>query len=274
MEMISTARYKSYFNRWLTIVDYHDALARAAYLLVSSRAPIDHPLMRENSSGRWCILAIGSSRGLCGSYNTSVYRIVDVHVNRAKVLDKKLDLRVPDGKLVNVLHHHGTTPTKVYTGFEEVPSDAQIAQIADEVVGQYMAGLLDFFGIVYMRFFSVTGQQAQTLTVMPFTELVDDLTTRAKVIWPWELSFEDFFMSPSAPEIVEGLVKMAVHSSIKKCFMDAALSEHLSRMVAMRNATENAEDMIRNLTADYNRARQGTITRELLDIIGGTGALQ
>jgi F-type H+-transporting ATPase subunit gamma len=190
------------------------------------------------------------------------------------MLTKKLDIYVPDGKLINTLRYHGISPTQVYSGFDEIPSDAQIAQITDDVLGRYMAGQLDFFGVVYMRFYSATGQQAQTLTVMPFAELVDDLTTRAKVIWPWELSFEDFYMSPSAPEIVEGLVRMAVHSSIKRCFVDAALSEHLARMVAMRNATDNAEEMIDDLTAEYNRARQGMITRELLDIISGTGALQ
>jgi F-type H+-transporting ATPase subunit gamma len=124
-----------------------------------------------------------------------------------------------------------------------------------------------------MRFHSVTGQQAQTLTIMPFTELIEDLATQAKAIWPWELTFDDFLMSPGPGQIIEALAKMTIHSSIKRCFTDAALSEHLARMVAMRNATENAQDMIKQLTADYNRARQGQITRELLDIIGGTGVL-
>jgi F-type H+-transporting ATPase subunit gamma len=137
-----------------------------------------------------------------------------------------------------------------------------------------MAGRLDFLGVVYVQFYSATSQQAQTLTIMPFTELIDDLVTRATVIWPWELTFEDFLVSPSAPKIIEALARMVIHSSIKRCFMDAALSEHLARMVAMRNATENAQDMIKQLTADYNRARQTQITRDLLDIIGGTGVLQ
>ncbi len=66
---------------------------------------------------------------------------------------------------------------------------------------------------------------------------------------------------------------MIIRSSIQSCFMDAALSQHVARMVAMRNATENAEDLIKELTAEYNRARQGQITREFLDIIGGVGEL-
>jgi len=274
MEMISTARYKSYYNKWLSIVDYHESLARAAYLLATSPVPIEHPIMKLNTSGRWAILAIGSTRGLCGGYNNYVYRIVEVHVKRAKELGKKLEVFVPEGKLANILHYHGVTPSKVFTDFGEMPTDEQVAEISEQFVGQYMEGRLDYLGVVYMRFHSVTGQQAQTLTIMPFTELIEDLATQRRALWPWELTFDDFLMSPGPSEIIEALARMTIRSSIKRCFMDAALSEHLARMVAMRNATENAEDMIKDLTAEYNHARQTQITRDLLDIIGGTGVLE
>jgi F-type H+-transporting ATPase subunit gamma len=125
-----------------------------------------------------------------------------------------------------------------------------------------------------MRFYSASSQHAQTLTILPLLELVDDLTTRAQVIWPWDLTFEDFHMSPSANAIVESLARMLMHYSMQSCFLDAILSEHLARMVAMRSATENAEDMIRELTTDYNRARQSQITSELLDIVSGMGTLE
>ncbi len=273
MQMVSTAMYKSYFNKWLAVVDYYDALAQAGYLLLSSQVPIADPLLKENSSGRSAVLIIGSKRGLCGSYNNSIYRLFDVHLKRAKALGKKLDIYAPVGKLVNVLNYHGVTPTRVYSDFGEMPTDSQIHDMADEFMSQYMAGELDYFGIVYMRFYSISSQQAQTLTIMPLTELIDDLTTRAKAIWPWNLSFEDFYLSPSPKEIIEGLGRMIIRSSIKSCFMDAILSEHVARMVAMRNATENADEMIKELTAEYNRARQTQITGELLDIIGGIGDL-
>jgi F-type H+-transporting ATPase subunit gamma len=242
--------------------------------MATSPPPIEHPRMKLNSCGRLVILAIGSTRGLCGGYNNAVYRIVEVHVKMAKQLGKKLDVLVPEGKLATILSYHGIKPAKVYTDFGEMPTDEQLAEISEQLVSQYMAGRLDYLGVVYMRFHSVTGQQAQTLTIMPFTELIEDLVTQRRAIWPWELTFDDFLMSPGPGQIIEALAKMTIHSSIKRCFMDAALSEHLARMVAMRNATENAQDMIKQLTADYNRARQTQITRELLDIIGGTGVLE
>jgi F-type H+-transporting ATPase subunit gamma len=262
LEMISSARYKTYSGRWALTGEYRDALARIGYLLATPQQPIDHPLLTENASGRMVILAIGSRKGLCGAYNSEIYDLVDVHVQQARARDRQLDIYVTRSKLESTLAFHGLAPAKVYT------------DIADDFIDQYMAGKLDYMGVVYKRFYSASSQQAQTLTIMPLLELVDDLTTRAQVIWPWDLTFENFDMSPSAGRIVETAARMLMHYSIQSCFMDAALSEHLARMVAMRNATDNAEDMIRQLTADYNRARQTQITSELLDIISGMGPLE
>jgi F-type H+-transporting ATPase subunit gamma len=274
MEMLSTARYRLYHNRWVSIVDYHDALARAGYLLASSEVPIQHPILKENACGRSAIMAIGSSRGLCGGYNSAVFRIVNAHVTRARSLGRTLEVYAPERKILPILHYHGVEVTKVYRGMGEMPTGEQIDEMADQFITEYMEGRLDYFGIVYMRFFSATSQRAQTLTILPLTELIDDLTTRSTVIWPWDLAFEDFHLSPPADMFIEALARMIIRSSIEMCFMDAALSEHLARMIAMRNATDNAEEMIRELTAQYNRARQTQITSELLDIIGGSGALR
>jgi F-type H+-transporting ATPase subunit gamma len=274
MEMVSTAKYRAYHNRRTAIVEYHDALARAGYLLVTPQVPIEHPLLKENSSGRSAILAIGSTKGLCGAYNDYICRLVQVHVYAAKEMGRKLDIYAPARRLVSTLNYHGIIPTKIYHDLDEIPSDIQIDEIAGDFVEQYMKGSLDYFGIVYMRYYSASSQHAQTLTILPLTELIDDLATRATSLWPWELSFEDFYLSPSAAEVIEGLAKMMIHSSIETCFMDAAISEHLARMVAMRNATDNAEEMIRELTSEYNRERQSQITGELLDIIGGSEALR
>jgi F-type H+-transporting ATPase subunit gamma len=271
LEMISSARYKSYSGRWALTGDYRDALARIAYLLATPEEPIDHPLLKENSSGRTAILVIGSRKGLCGSYNSEIFRLLEVHVHLAKTRGKQLDIYMPRGRLESMLTFHGLTPTKVYTDLDEMPSDPQIRTIADDFIDQYMSGALDSMGIVYMRYYSASSQHAQTLTILPLQELVDDLTTRSQVIWPWDLTFEDFYLSPSPDTIVESAARMLMHYSMQSCFLDAILSEHLARMVAMRSATENAEDMIKQLTTDYNRARQTQITSELLDIVSGMG---
>jgi len=274
LEMISSARYKAYSGRWALTGEYRDALARIAYLMATPERPLEHPLLKENTSGRTAILAIGSRKGLCGSYNSDVFHLLQVHIKQAQARGNQLDIYVPRSRLEGLMTYHGITPAKVYTDLDEMPTDPQIRTIAEEFVGQYMSGDLDYIGIVYKRFYSASSQQAQTLTILPLHDLVDDLTTRTQIIWPWDLTFEDFYLSPAADQIIEGLAQMLVHYSIRSCFLDAVLSEHLARMIAMRNATDNAEDMIKQLTQDYNRARQTQITSELLDIVSGMGALE
>jgi F-type H+-transporting ATPase subunit gamma len=274
MEMISTARYKVYSNKRTAVVEYHNALAQVGYLLVTPQKPIEHPLLKENNSNHSAILALGSSRGLCGAYNNYVSNLVDAHIKTAVQLGKSLDIYATRSRLLSLLNYHRITPKKIYPDIDKSLDTTQIDEIADEFIDQYTAGHINHFSIVYTRYYSASRQQVQTLTILPLTELIDNLTTRATVIWPWKLSFEDFYLSPSAFEIANAFARTIVRSSIKACFTDAALSEHLARMIAMRNATDNADDMIKQLTNDYNRARQTQITGELLDIISGTGALQ
>jgi F-type H+-transporting ATPase subunit gamma len=274
MQIVSTAAFKSYHKKWLAVAEFHHALAQAGYLLVTSETPLEHPLLKSNSSGRSALLVIGSKGGLCGSYNTAIFEHLGKHIEIAKSAGQDLSIYAPQGRLVGLLHARGIEPAKIYSGLGEVPSDAQIHDIAADFVERYTAGQLDSFSIVYMSFFSPGHQQTQTMTIMPLHELIDHLTTRARAIWPWDLTFEDFLMSPSPEEIIESLATMIIHTTVKACFLEAALSEHVARMVAMRNATKNAEDMIRDLTAEYNRARQTNITSELLDIISGIGVLR
>jgi F-type H+-transporting ATPase subunit gamma len=273
MEMMSTAKYKAYREKLSDTVDFYDALAQAAFLLISSPEPLKHPLLEENSSGHTALLSIGSDRGLCGSFNNRICRLVEGHIRSAKERGKKVDVYVSGARLIHTLHSHNIKPAKAYTDIQEMPTDLQLDEISQFFSGEYMAGRLDFFGIIYMRFYSVTSQQAQTITVLPLTELIDDLATRSKVIWPWDYTIDDFFLSPSADSAIEDLAKMIIRSAIQNCFMETILSEHIARMIAMRSATENANDMIKQLKGDYNRARQTQITAELLDIIGPTGVV-
>lgn len=273
MEMISTAKYKVYREKLSDMVDFYDALAQATYLLVTGREMIEHPLLRDNSSGNSAILAIGSDRGLCGSFNTFLSRLVIEHCELAKNRGTNLDIFASGSRLVHILSSHHIKPRRVYDEIVEMPTDLQLDEICEHFITRYMAGELDYFGVVYMRFFSATSQRAQTLSVMPVHELIDDLTTRIKVIWPWDYTLEDFFLSPAADQVIEGLAKMIIRFSILHSFTESALSEHIARMVAMRSATENANDMIRQLTSDYNKARQTAITSELLDLIGSAGVV-
>ncbi|MBN2511920.1 MAG: ATP synthase F1 subunit gamma [Sedimentisphaerales bacterium] len=272
METIAAVRYRQYYNQWAQGIEYFDALAQLAYLMVIAEQGLNHPLMKPNSCRTNAVIAIGSNRGLCGGYNAEVFRQIDTHIKMAQRFKRELKIYAKGRKVVNYLEHRKIVPDGVYSDFDEVPSAEQVHLIADHFVKQYMAGHIGRLGVIYNRFHSQTSQKVQTLTILPVTELIDDLTTRATVIWPWELAFEDFMLGDDPYTMFETLAAMLIRSALAGCFLEAATSEYLARVVSMRNASDNADQMIQDLTKDYNRARQGQITVELLDIITGVSA--
>lgn len=269
METISAVRYRQYYNEWSEGQAFYDALAQLAYLMVTAETPIKHPLMSPPQSNINALIVIGSDRGLCGAYNNELFRQIDTHLKMAGRFGRELKIWAKGRKVLNYLDHLGVEPAGTYEDFRETPTAAQSNAMGDFFMDQYLQGKIGRLGIVYNRFFSPASQKVQTLTVLPIIDLIDDLTTRSTIIWPWEQHFEDFYVTPAADEIFETMAQMIIRTSIAGCFLEATLSEHLARVVSMRNATDNAEEMIRDLTKDYNRARQSQITTELLDIISG-----
>ncbi len=274
METISAVRYRQYYQQWAEGLAFYDALAQLAYLMVTAEEPIVHPLLEAPKSTTHALIVIGSDRGLCGAYNNDLFRQLDTHIKMSNRFGRSLRIYAKGRKVLSYLDHLKIEPSGVYEEFAEAPSASQAAAIGDFFIEQYRSGQIGRLGIVYNRFFSPASQKVQTLTVLPVIDLIDDLTTRSQIIWPWEQNFEDFFVTPSGAEIFETLAQMIVRTSILGCFLEAVTSEHLSRVVNMRNATDNADEMIGDLTKAYNRARQGQITTELLDIVSGMNAMQ
>jgi F-type H+-transporting ATPase subunit gamma len=269
METISAVRYRQYYRQWEQSIDFYDALAQLAYLIVTAEQTVEHPLMQVSESRDQALIVLGSDRGLCGSYNSNVFRLLDVHLRMAKRFKRNIKLYAKGRKVVNHLDIRGIEIEEDYSDFDEMPSASRCRQIADGFIKDYLDGKIGRLGIIYNRFYSAASQRAQTLTILPIIDLIDDLTTRATVIWPWELDYEDFILSPSAEEIFGTIARMMITTAIQGCFLESVLSEHLGRVVAMRSATDNAQEMIEELTKEYNRARQGQITIEMMDIIGG-----
>ncbi len=270
METISAVRYRQYFNTWRDGRGFYDSLATMAYLMVTAEKTIDHPLMMDNGSRTSALVVIGSDRGLCGSYNSDIFRLIDIHLNMAKRFNRKLKIYAAGAKVIGYLAGKGVETAGTYTDFDDIPSVKQLQEMGDGFIDDYIKGDIGRLSVVYTRFFSPASQRAQTLSVLPISELIDDLTTRATVIWPWERSFEDFTVTPTVDEFFDGVARLMVNTSLSGCFLESLLSEHLERVVAMRSATDNADEMIETLNREYNRARQGQITNELLDIIGGS----
>ncbi len=274
MEMISRARYHRHLEKWRNRQEFDEELAQLVYLLLAGEHKFEHPLLEERSSKKWALLVMGANRGLCGGFNNNINHLVDVHIKRAKRLRKELAVYAVGKKAVAYLNSKNIPVEKEFASFDEDPSDKRIDDIADSFIKLYEEKQIDYLGVIYTRFFSIANQQAQTHSILPLADLIDDLATRATVIWPWRAEPDNFELMGDINGLFNSLARMIVRSAVSGCFLDSALSEHLYRVVAMKNATDNAENMKKQLTGDYNRARQSQITGEIMDIVGGVEGLK
>ncbi len=148
-------------------------------------------------------------------------------------------------------------------------------QIANKYLDMFQSGKLDRLEVVYTKFLTMSRQKATLETLLPLTEL----TSESAEATPADAKStatqnHDYEFLPSAKSILEEVVPASFKMKLFQCFLDAAVSEQIARMVAMKSATENADKMIRSLSMAYNRARQGQITGELTELIGGVEALK
>ena len=171
-----------------------------------------------------------------------------------------------------------------YLQFEDRPQFDEVEVLANNFIGMFLRHEIDRVDVIYTRFVSSARQEAIIETLLPMTAAqVGQVTEKAKPEGATPSASKDgkpprervpYEFVPDAQSILEEIVPVSFKVRLFKCFLDAAVSEQISRMVAMRGATENADDMIKSLTMLYNRARQAQITRELAEIIGGAAALE
>lgn len=268
MELIATARYKKAMDRAAAVTAYTDRLGGIVSSLANSGTEVAHPLLepRENPT-RARVLVLSSNRGLCGGYNGAILR---ASVERITEMKQELDVTVDvSGKRgMNGLAFRGIDTDRQHMDFEDQPAYDEVEKIASQYLEDYTSGRIDRLDVIYTRFVSTSRQVATIETLLPLSSLTDELGP--------ETGFgpnKDYEFLPSAESILEEIVPTSFKAKLFKYFLDAAVSEQVARMIAMKGATESAGDMIKELSRTYNRARQSQITGEIMEIIGGVEAL-
>lgn len=279
MELIATARFKKTMDRATQAAAYTRKISEIVADLAQADLQFSHPLLekRENEQNA-VLLVLTSNRGLCGGYNAGVLRlstaryrelIAKLGASAADEPRQGVQLEVSGKRGINLYRFQRVKVEKQYTHFEDKPSFEQVEELADRFIELFMQRKLDRLDIAYTKFQSASRQTAVVETLLPIGELGGGATKPAATV-----ARVDYEFLPSAREILEEIVPAAFKARLFKCFLDAAVSEQIFRMVAMKAATENAGDMIGELSRQYNRARQTQITSELSEIIGGAAALE
>lgn len=269
MELIATARFKKAMDRSVAARDYTSRLTKILHNIARSGAGIVHPLLDVRPTKRAAVLVLTGNRGLCGGYNSNTIRQSMGVLGQWRSEGVSPHVAVSGKRGISALKFRGITMAEHYTTFDDKPDFEAVQQIGAGYLAAYAAGEIDRLDVVYTQFHSIARQSAETETLLPLKppEPVGELAQATRASQEYE-----FF--PFAESILEEILPASFLSRLFKCFLDAAVSEQVARMVAMKAATENAGGLIKDLSRRYNRARQSQITGEIMEILGGVEALK
>ncbi len=271
MELIATARFKKAMDRATAATAFTKRITQIVSDLAQAGLEVSHPLLKGREKTENAVLLIlTANRGLCGGYNGSVLRTAYARLEalRAEGITTKVEVSGKRG--IANLKFRKVHMDEAYTKFEDQPRFEDVDKIAKKYLDWYITGKIDRLDVVYTQFISSSKQTAVVETLLPLGSLEGASPTGDA--GANKGSMYEFL--PSAASILEEVVPASFKVKLFKCFLDAAVSEQIARMVAMKSATENAGDMIKQLSMTYNRARQSQITGEIMEIIGGVEALK
>ena len=272
MELIATARFKKAMDRATAAIDYTARITRLVGDLAASGLEVSHPLLEGRTEvNNVATLVLTANRGLCGGYNGNVLRQAIRQRQEWQDQNKNLALDVSGKRGISGFKFRNISVEDTYTQFDDQPAFEEVEKIAEGYLEDYASGKIDRLDVVYTQFKTVARQETVVETLLPLGSLIDEEGSEEGASGSSESLYE---FVPSPESILEEVVPMSFKVKLFKCFLDAAVSEQIARMVAMKSATENASDMIRNLSQTYNRARQSQITGEIMEVIGGVEALQ
>lgn len=277
MELIATARFKKAMDRASAATAYTSRMSKLVQDLMASGLEVSHPLLEPRETIKNAtLLVLTANRGFCGGLNGSLIR---AGFHRWLELSQSITnqrLEVSGKRGMKGFKSRGIEVSAGYSQFDDRPAFDEVDEIASRYLDEYATGKLDRLDVVYMKFESVSKQQVAIETLLPLSAIGDDATAK-KTAPAYETPISNirqiYDFLPSSESILEEVVPASFKIKLFKCFLDAAVSEQIARMVAMKSATENAGDLIHRLSMQYNRARQSRITSELMDVIGGVEAL-
>lgn len=267
MKMIAAQRLKRVQTRVTSAKPYSEKMQQLVGYLAPQAKELNHPLLEAREPVKAvAVVVIAGEKGLCGSFNNNVIRC---GANLIKDLQQDHPVKVITvGRKATDFFRKRRYD--VHASFSQIGVDApyaQVKEIADTITGAFLGGVADQVHIAYTEFVTTIQQRAKSFKFLP----IQPPGTEGEE--PKGANIEYIF-EPAAAQLFGTLLPRYVESQIYHLLLESVASEYGARMTAMSNATENAGDLIDTLTLNYNKARQATITRELLEVVSGAEALR
>lgn len=262
MQMVSASKLNRAENNAKAFVPYMDKIQEVVANIALGSTGATHPMLQSRPVKKTAYIVITADRGLAGAYNSNILRAAyQAMKERHKTNDEFAVVAI--GRMgLNFFNKRGVPVISEITGLGDLPSFATIKDIAAKAVSMFEEGTFDELYLYYNHFVSAIEHVVTEKKLLPLT----DIATSTKLT-----SYE---FEPSQEDILEVLLPQYAESLIYGALLDGKASEHAARMTAMKSATDNAKELINNLTLKYNRARQAAITQEISEIVGGAAAQQ
>jgi len=272
MQMIATSKFSKAQGRATASKPYTEGVFDLVRELSERAGNIAHPLIdgpeRFRPGARPLVLVLNSDRGLCGPYNGSILRVAMRHLRELGEGGYELDVVGKKGQ--SVLKFNRFPIDRFLSQFGERAPFEEVESLADGYMRRFVEGEIRSVHVVHMRFHSTSRQTPETLQLLPLKPPSGGQAGEGAGVGVG-VQYE---FSPEPAALLSDLLPATVRATLFQAFLDAEVSEHVARMVAMKAATDNAKEMGRLLNRQYNRARQAQITTELSEIISGAAALE
>jgi F-type H+-transporting ATPase subunit gamma len=264
MKMISAVKLRRYQDAMMAMRPYSDKIQDILRSLARPSEDV-HPLLKVRPRQTVEVLVITSDRGLCGAFNSNILKEATNFINSLKKEGFEVSVSTIGRKARDYFRRRGTEPRKSWTGLSGKVTYSAAKDIAIDLMENFINETFDELFVLYNEFKSAVVQQPVTMKLLPLGEMETEEG-------PADMS--DFLIEPSEEELFNRLLPKSVEILVYRALLESQASEEAARMTAMENATNNAEEMIRRLTLEFNKARQASITAELMDIVGGAEALK
>lgn len=263
MHMVSASKLNRAELNAKSFVPYSEKIQEVVAGIAQNNMDADHPMLQSRDVKKTGYLVITADKGLAGAYNSSVLRSVyQTIMKKHKTKDEYTIIVV--GRIGYEFFKNRDMPVaKSIVGLADQPDFADIKELASNTVQMYINEEIDELNIYYNHYISAISQEVTSTKLLPLTNLQEGTA-----------SVSQYEYEPDQEQILEVLLPQYAESLIYGALLDGKASEHAARMTAMKSATDNAEDIIDDLSLSYNRARQAAITQEITEIIGGVAALE
>jgi F-type H+-transporting ATPase subunit gamma len=271
MELIAASRIVKAQQRVAAAVPYSDQITAVVKDLAAAGGASQSPLLAGREVKSTAYVVITADRGLCGGYNAGVQRAAEGEIKNDVLGGSDYAVIAVGRKAEGYFRFRGYKIRRTFSGFSDNPTYADAKRIGEYVLEQFLAGEIDRVELVYTRFISAGSQEVVQRPLVPLErEVAEGGTGEGHDAGGTAADFE---FEPDPATILDTLLPRYVEARIYAALLNAAASEHAFRQRAMKSATDNAEELIKNLSRIMNRARQDSITTEIMEIVSGAEAL-